>query len=281
MLIEYYGYEKTLQKWINNNNEENEFGQPSVAWADRKRWDFFCQAANALWELEKKGWVHRDVKSSNFMINENDQLKLIDFEMIGIINPNEPESLSTQWGTHLVGGMGSPNNLAPEMVLYSDYEYEKYLTRKAEYDSFGLGNILNELYGSYRVISDYYNLDSSRFMSKGVLGYYHETLNQKTRGLNDYQKFWQDIIQEKTKEICDKLRVDAEELGYFYDIRNSGKSKDAIERDEDSRFLELKERLLTEFFHRKRNEMDYFEIPVSDINSVFVPFDSVSVEWVI
>lgn len=41
--------------------------------------NILCEAALALEHMHKKGWTHRDVKPDNFLVNEENHVRLIDF----------------------------------------------------------------------------------------------------------------------------------------------------------------------------------------------------------
>ena len=73
----------------------------------RKAVDIVLQCANALAAAWQKGVVHRDVKPSNIMFDENQQIKIVDF---GIAHS---ENISAQ---HTVAQeiVGSPAYMAPE-----------------------------------------------------------------------------------------------------------------------------------------------------------------------
>jgi serine/threonine-protein kinase len=43
--------------------------------------DILCEAALALEHMHKKGWTHRDVKPDNFLVNDENHVRLIDFTL--------------------------------------------------------------------------------------------------------------------------------------------------------------------------------------------------------
>lgn len=90
------------------------------------------QIAAALGEAHKLGFVHRDVKPANVMLTSGkDDLKLLDFGLVAIIEPNE-ERL-----TKLGAVLGTPKYMAPEQCI------DSRVTAAA--DLYSLGVILYEM----------------------------------------------------------------------------------------------------------------------------------------
>lgn len=72
-----------------------------------QRLDLVRQAARAIAEVHKAGFVHRDICPRNFMLRDDGQIVLFDF---GLTVPDKPVFL--QPGNRI----GTPNYMAPEVV---------------------------------------------------------------------------------------------------------------------------------------------------------------------
>ena len=69
------------------------------------------QVAEGMAFLHSKGIVHRDLKSMNILLDENNDAKIADFGLAGILQHNK----------ELVGGVGTPNYSAPEILERKRY----------------------------------------------------------------------------------------------------------------------------------------------------------------
>jgi len=93
--------------------------------------DIGAKVANALDYSHKRGIIHRDIKPSNIMLTQDGQVKITDFGVARIENPDAPQM--TQSGEIL----GTPNYMSPEQV--------KGETVDGRSDLYSLGIILYEL----------------------------------------------------------------------------------------------------------------------------------------
>lgn len=71
---------------------------------------FVEQGASGLGYLHGQGWLHRDVKPDNFMINENGDVKLIDFSLA----QRSKKGLARLFGRSKV--QGTRSYMAPEQI---------------------------------------------------------------------------------------------------------------------------------------------------------------------
>lgn len=76
---------------------------------------FLEQMLKALSHVHDSGYVHRDVKPSNFMISNNGEIKLLDFG----IAKNTDENSNDYTGTGTGMQMGTPSYMSPEQVRSS------------------------------------------------------------------------------------------------------------------------------------------------------------------
>ncbi|MFN5415878.1 MAG: serine/threonine-protein kinase, partial [Flavobacteriia bacterium] len=72
----------------------------------------FGEMLKAVKYIHSQGIIHRDVKPSNFMISNNNEIKLLDFG----IAKNTNESGNDYTSTGLNQQMGTPNYMSPEQV---------------------------------------------------------------------------------------------------------------------------------------------------------------------
>jgi eukaryotic-like serine/threonine-protein kinase len=90
------------------------------------------QAANGLMHMHMKGWVHRDVKPDNILVNSAGEVRVIDFALAKRINAGGAGFFSRLFGkkgTKLTSGTRS--YMSPEQVL------GQQLDQRADIYSFG------------------------------------------------------------------------------------------------------------------------------------------------
>jgi serine/threonine protein kinase len=76
-----------------------------------KAQDIFKQAATALAFMNAKGWVHRDVKPDNLLVNANAEVRLIDFALAERI----PRGLA-KWFRRRRKAQGTRSYMSPEQI---------------------------------------------------------------------------------------------------------------------------------------------------------------------
>jgi serine/threonine protein kinase/Tfp pilus assembly protein PilF len=113
--------------------------------------NFAVQAAEGLQEAHEKGIIHRDIKSENIMVNENGQVKIMDFGLAKLTN----QTRFTREGTT----MGTVSYMSPEQTHGNDVDHRSdiwsfgivlyemvagQLPFKGDYEQAVIYSILNE-----------------------------------------------------------------------------------------------------------------------------------------
>ncbi|XP_044496592.1 LRR receptor-like serine/threonine-protein kinase IOS1 [Mangifera indica] len=125
-----------------------------LSWVERLR--ISVDAAQGLEYLHrdcKPPIIHRDIKSTNILLNENFEAKLADFGLSRIFPIEECSHVST-------GVAGTPGYLDPE------YHVKRWLNEKSDVYSFGV--VLLEIFTSRPVITKVENEDDHIHISKLV-----------------------------------------------------------------------------------------------------------------
>lgn len=101
--------------------------------------EFSLEIADALAEAHRRNVIHRDIKSSNIMLNERNQLKILDFGLAKLIRPATDSSDSHH--TAELTAMGSPFGTAS----YMSPEQARGERADARSDIFSLGVVMYEM----------------------------------------------------------------------------------------------------------------------------------------
>lgn len=105
--------------------------------------DFANQIADALDEAHSRGIIHRDIKSSNIMINARRRVKVLDFGLAkvsapaGVTDRTSNSELATRVKTTPGIVMGTVNYMSPEQALGREVDQRS--------DIFSLGVVLYEM----------------------------------------------------------------------------------------------------------------------------------------
>ncbi len=103
--------------------------------------EFCLQLVDALAEAHRRNVLHRDIKSSNIMLNERSQLKILDFGLAKLLKSVEAHSDSEAHHTIELTQVGSPFGTAS----YMSPEQAKGERADARADIFSLGVVMYEM----------------------------------------------------------------------------------------------------------------------------------------
>jgi len=101
--------------------------------------EFSLEIADALAEAHRRNVIHRDIKSSNIMLNERNQLKILDFGLAKLIRPTVGSSESEH--TAELTALGTPFGTAS----YMSPEQARGERADARSDIFSLGVVMYEM----------------------------------------------------------------------------------------------------------------------------------------
>jgi len=100
--------------------------------------EFSLEIVDALAEAHRRNVIHRDIKSSNIMLNERNQLKVLDFGLAKLIKPSgSADSEHTAELTALGSPFGTASYMSPEQA--------KGEPADARSDIFSLGIVMYEM----------------------------------------------------------------------------------------------------------------------------------------
>lgn len=144
-----------------------------------------CTAVN---EIHKLGWVHRDLKPDNILLDKEGHIKIADFGSCAKMINNQVVSNST---------VGTPDYVSPD-VLSSVGETVTY---GCEIDFWTVGVILYEMF-------------------YGITPFYSESLKKTYSKINNFEIVYEEGISEYFKDLIMNLLCKKEERLTFTEIKN-------------------------------------------------------------
>jgi len=105
---------------------------------DKQKLSIVLQLSEALETIHAKKLIHRDIKPSNIMINENLEIKLIDFGV---------SKIATKTCTFTKGAIGTMRYMAPEFLdLDVETESDKPCLISSKVDIWSTGCLISEIF---------------------------------------------------------------------------------------------------------------------------------------
>jgi serine/threonine protein kinase len=102
--------------------------------------EFSLEITDALAEAHRRNVIHRDIKSSNIMLNERNQIKILDFGLAKLVKPTGPVSSDSHHTLELTQ-VGSPFGTAS----YMSPEQARGDRADSRSDIFSLGVVIYEM----------------------------------------------------------------------------------------------------------------------------------------
>ena len=101
-------------EYINGPSLLNFIHKKKTGLSERESCKFFSQIIKSISFLHSNKIIHRDIKLENFLIKNNEIIKLIDFGCCALLTEEEPKRMST-CGTYLY--------MSPELIDLKPYDY--------------------------------------------------------------------------------------------------------------------------------------------------------------
>ncbi|MEE9551690.1 MAG: serine/threonine-protein kinase, partial [Gammaproteobacteria bacterium] len=212
-----------IMEYIEGGLTLKEFTSPDNLLSIEKVVEIIFKCAKALDYAHRQGVVHRDIKPSNILVTEDHDVKIGDFS---IAHVNEPDSTETQ----PAGMMGSPRYMSPEQLK------EDNVTTQS--DLFSLGIVMYELLaGKHPFIADNF----SRLVTK--------ILNEEPPALREIRTEVPKVLEDIVSKAMQKNLEDRYSMGLDFatDLSKAFDSLEGPQEDisEQERFNSIKK---LEFF---------------------------------
>ena len=101
-------------EYINGPSLLNIINKKKTGLSERESCKYFSQIIKSISFLHSNKIIHRDIKLENFLIKNNEIIKLIDFGCCALLTEEEPKRMST-CGTYLY--------MSPELINLTPYDY--------------------------------------------------------------------------------------------------------------------------------------------------------------
>ncbi len=140
--------------------------------------EIIFRCAKALDYAHRIGVIHRDIKPSNILVKEDMDVRIADFSIASIMQPDFDETISHRF-------MGSPRYMSPEQAQ------EEPVTNQT--DLFSLGIVMYELLTGHHP-----------FESKSFSGLIHKIINQAPPRIGKYRKKLPRVLQQIISHALEK-----------------------------------------------------------------------------